>query len=199
MFPYPYVYALAVHNPFKAALKARQLAIVLADKQHGGRNEMCKQVKRDSWDWHDIDFVSGKDQETPYILREIASQATEAGRHSDAKELLAEAKKEYLSVQDMAAASSSRTHSLFQEITACLESFCNFTAGAPSLKGLFHESPPIIFDHVSYFGLMQEAAYERLQWEISRSSGGDGPIMGDICAGPIEAMGSPSSPSSSRL
>lgn len=174
VFPYPYVYALAVHNPFKAALKARQLAIVLADKQRGGRNEMCKQVKQDSWEWHDIDFVSGNDQETPYILREIASQAAEAGRHSDAQELLAEAEERYLSVQDMASASSSRTHSLFQEITACLESFCDFTAGAPSLKGLFHESPPIIFDHVSYFGLMQEAAYERLQWEISRSSGGAG-------------------------
>lgn len=48
----------------------------------------------------------------------------------------------------------------------------------------------MLFDHISYFGLMQEAVFERLQWEALRAAGGDGPILGDLGGDPVYALGS---------
>jgi hypothetical protein len=60
---------------------------------------------------------------------------------------------------------------------------------APLLKDLFQQSVPVLVDHVSYFGLMQEAVYERLYWEVLHAKGGEGPIIGDIGGDPISAIG----------
>lgn len=189
-FPYPYVYAVAIQNPFAATLKARQLEIVLTDPDRGGVVEMRKHVKEPLWTWHDIDFASQETRETPDILREIADQMEEAGKHKEARRLRAQAEQDYLSVQDMASASRSRSDALFNEIKSRLELFCSFTMGAPSLKGLLEQGIPVLMDHVSYFGLMQEAVYDRLHWEVLHAKGGDGPIIGDLGGDPVNAIGS---------
>jgi hypothetical protein len=190
-FPYPYTYAVAVHNPFIGALKSRQLEIVRVDQHKGGPVEMRKQVKEPLWPWHDLDFKSMEDRTTPDILLEIANQAEQAGNDNEALKRRQEAEEPYLSLQDMASASRSRTTGLFEEIKARLELFCSFTVGAPSLKGFLEQTVPVLIDHVSYFGLMQEAVYQRLQWEVLAAEEGDGPIIGDLGGDPVHAIGSP--------
>jgi hypothetical protein len=191
-FPYPYLYAVAIQNPITASLKARQLEVVLADTDHGGVAEMRRQVKKGIWDWLDLDFSSMKTRETPDILKEIADQLEASGMVQEAREMRLQAEEGYISVQEMAQASRSRSHALFEEIKSRLELFCSFTMGAPSLKGLFQQGVPVVIDHVSYFGLMQEAVYERLYWEILHATRGDGPIIGDVGRGPVDAIASPS-------
>jgi hypothetical protein len=189
-FPYPYTFTLAIHDPFRAALKRRQLEIVLKS-ENGGPIAMCKQTKHRLWAWHDLDFRTMKDRE-PQVLEEMAQRAAEAGNHGKAERLLMQAKEDYPSVQDMTGASGNRTSPLFDEIKTRLDFFCDFEFGHPSLKGLLEDGLPPLIDHVSYFGLMQEAVLERLQWEVSHTTEGDGPIIGDIGGDSIFALGAPS-------
>jgi hypothetical protein len=37
---------------------------------------------------------------------------------------------------------------------------------------------------------MQEAAYERLHWEVTNAKDGDGPVIGDLGGDPLYAIGS---------
>jgi len=189
VFPYPYVYALAVHNPFRAALKRRQLQIVLDDRDVGGRTEMRKQVKEPLWFGHDIDFRTMKDRD-PEILDAMSQQAAEAGRKTEAKRLSKLASEDYLSVEEMADLSRNRIGRLFDEVKERLDMFCSFESSHPLFKLFFEQSVPVLIDHVSYFGLMQEAVLERLQWEASKADRGDGPILGAIGGDPVYALGS---------
>ena len=168
LFPYPYVYVLAVHNPFRAALKQRHLQIVLDDTDIGGVIAMRKQVKEQLWYGQDIDFRTMKDR-NPEILDAMAQQAFEAGKKREAKRLSKLATENYLSVQEMADTSRNRTGRLFQEIKERLDLFCRFESSHPIFKLFFQQSVPVLIDHVSYFGLMQEAVLERLQWEASKA------------------------------
>ena len=190
-FMYPYVYALTIHNPYKAALKRRQLEIVRDHRERGGVKVMRKKVKDPLFSWHDIDFRTMDDRDSPEVCRHIAQNAAEKGDRKTAKEYLAKAKEAYLSVGEMAMSAGNRAHQVISEITARLRLFCDFDLGAPSLKGLLEEKIPVLFDEVSYFGMMQEAAYERLHWEVGHAEGGDGPIIGDYGGDPLYAIGSP--------
>ncbi len=191
-FPYPYVYAVAIQNPVSAALKARQLAIVRDDHERGGPLEMRKHVKEDVWDWLDLDFASMEERETPDVLHQIADYLDGSNRALEAREMRKRADQKFLSVQEMAHASRNRSNVFLDEIKTHLNLFCSFTMGAPSLKHFLTQSVPVVIDHVSYFGLMQEAVFERLYWEMLHANGGDGPVIGDVGGGPLSVIGSPS-------
>ena len=190
-FPDPYVFAIAIQNPFSAALKARQLKIVRDDKDHGGLAKMRREVKEPIWDLFDIDFSTMMDRESPTVLLAAADQQEGQGNHELASQLRAEAQEEYHSVQEMADASRSRDFAFMEEVRANLRPFCSFRMSTPSLKGLFSQGIPVLLDHVSYFGLMQEVVYERLYWEVLNAEGEDGPVTGDIKGGPMGAIESP--------
>jgi hypothetical protein len=190
-FPYPYIYAISVHNPYLAALKFRQLEITRDNIEHGGTIAMRKQVKKPLWWWQDIDFRTMSDRQTPRLLQLIAESAAERGEESAAEKFRATGQEEYLSLKEMAISSGSRTRTLFDEIQARIALFCDFEVGTPSLLGLLTETIPVIFDHASTFGLFQEALFERLQWEIMNSNGGDGPVIGDYGGDPVRLIQSP--------
>ena len=80
VFPDPYVFAIAIQNPFSAALKATQLKIVRDDKNHGGLAKMRRVVKEPIWDLLDIDFLTMKDRESPAVLLAAADQQKEQGK-----------------------------------------------------------------------------------------------------------------------
>lgn len=69
---------------------------------------------------------------------------------------------------------------MFEEVKARLDLFCDFEVGNESLKGLLEQEVPVLMNHVAYFGLMQQAVYERLQWEVKRAKDGDGPVLGSV-------------------
>jgi hypothetical protein len=131
-------------------------------------------------------------RETPDILREIADQAEEAGRRAEACKLRTEAEKGYYSVRYMADISRSRTRALHEEIRSRLGLFCRFEMGTPSLKGLLEQGVWLPMYHVSCFGLMQEAVYERLHWETLNANRPGGPTIRNIASDPVSAVGNPS-------
>ena len=187
-FPYPYVYAISVHNPLRAALKRRQLEIVRDHPERGGVIAMRKQTKGPLFSWHDIDFRTMKDRETSDVYEQMAQNAAEAGDEKKAKEFQAIADEDYLSLREMAGSSGNRTRTLFREIKSRLKLFFEFDVGTPHLKGLLNESIPVLFECASTFGLFQEALCERLQWEVANADKGDGPVIGDYGGDPLYAI-----------
>lgn len=165
-FPFPYVYAISVHNPFSAARLAAQLKLVCSDKDSGGEIEMRKHVKDNLWDWHDIDFMTMESVAEPSFTREIADDIEAEGRFEEAQTLRADASKDYLSIRNLAESSLERTTELFEEIRAHLSLFCKFEVRMPILKTIRDGGGvPITLKHISYFGLLQDVVYERVLWE----------------------------------
>lgn len=82
IFPYPYTLALATHNPFRAALKRRQLEIVKRSANNG-TNAMRRHVKDELWSWHDLDFRTMRDRH-PSVLEAMAAEADGRGHHAKA-------------------------------------------------------------------------------------------------------------------
>lgn len=193
-FPYPYIIVLAVHNPLLGTLKRRQLEIIRDsdDAVHGGLINMRKAVKDHVLDWHDIDFRTMQDRDADYVFESMARQAEEQGRIAEAEEYRKRGSEAYVSMKEMARASGNRTGALFADIIQRLEQFCDFEVGSPNFKRLFTTELPVLADYVSYFGLMQEAVYERLLWEASHATSlGDGPVMGGIGCDSLYAITSP--------
>lgn len=165
-FPYPHVVALVVHNPFLAALKRRQLELIAEP------SERRRAVKLALDELHDLDFKTMEDREVrwppePYV-----------GRGGE------------ISVRDLAAGSANRVGVLHEELRARIAMFCEFESHGCSLDGLLRQDIPVLWEHVSYFGLLQEAVCERLRWEVSHASDGDGPVIGDYGGDAVAALGS---------
>lgn len=198
-FPYPYVFHIAASNPFRAALKERELRIILDD---AGVNpdkkkrliQMRKNVGGGLWEWLDIDLHTGRTVEAGAI-EEMAKQAEEAGNIEEAVRLRKELEG-YESVRGIAAASGNRTERLFKEVRSRLEFFVpRFELGCPSSVSLLHDRDFLrgnTIHHVGYFGLMSEAVYERLAYEFRNARGGDGPVIGDLGGDPLRLASEPS-------
>ncbi len=165
-FQCPHVIAVVVHNPFLAALKRRQLELI-ADP-----SERRRAVKLALDELHDLDFKTMEDREVPWLPEPFVRRRDE------------------VSVRDLAAGSENRVGVLYEELRARIAMFCDSESHSHSLEGFLHQEIPILWDHVSYFGLMQEDVCERLRWEVSRASDGDGPVIGDFGGDAVAALGS---------
>lgn len=198
-FPLPYVFHIAASNPFRAALKERELRIILDDAEVNPDErkrliEMRKNVGSGLWDWFDIDLQTGKTVETTGT-EEMANRAEEAGKLEEAARLRKELEG-FESVRDIAMASGNRTERLFKEIRSRIELFVpRFALGSPSSVALLHDGRFLLentIQHVGYFGLMSEAVYERLAYEFRNARGGDGPVIGDLGGDPLRLASEPS-------
>jgi hypothetical protein len=167
VFPYPYCFLIATHNPFRGYLKRRQLEIVLKEAP-GGLTDMRKCVKERLWYGYDVDLCTWQDH-----WDDANDQVDEEAPETD-----------IVSIREIAAASGNRTGRLFREIKRRFDLLKNgYEINTPNLHAMFHRHPlafpPI--NIVGYFGVMQEAVYERLLYEFSLADiYGDGPVMGDL-------------------
>lgn len=196
--PYPYVFHVAASNPFRAALKERQLHTILQDDRiPAGRArsiQMRKDVGGGLWGWLDIDLQSGKTVEAGTI-RELAERAEDEGKPEKVKKLLAELEG-FESVSEIASASGNRINRLFKEIRSRLELFLpRFEIGSPSSASWLYD-PTFLREyairHCGYFGLMGEAVYERLAYEFRKAKGGQGSVIADLGGDPIRLVSDPS-------
>jgi len=163
--PYPYQFAICTHNPFKGALKRRQLEIILESE---GQAAMRKQVRKRLWSGHDIDFRTLEDMWPGFV------------------------KENYPSLNHLIECSCSRTGPLWEEINERLrETNIDFELSLPDTIRYFEGDPSItpLFERIGYFGLFQEAIYERMLYEYHhKTEFGDGPVIGDLCGDPLSRI-----------
>lgn len=174
--PYPYGVVIAAHNPFRGALKQRQLMTVRATPDHGDIG-MRKFVKKRLWDGFDIDLKTHAD-----AWRDLPgggpddpeSEATPADPEIEPAR----------SLEQLALASENRHRALIAELRSRLTLMADIELSAPSLKGLMDDGGFHLqnaFDQIETFGLFQEAFEDRVLWECSHATQhGDGPVMGGI-------------------
>ncbi len=193
-FPYPYSFLIAAHNPIRGTLKRSQLEAILTNEENGGLHKMRCEVKKRIWSCWDIDLLdweNGVDEET---TKQTVEQLKENGLNNEADEEYAKLTKR-VSVADIAAASGNRMTHLFKELKTRVDVMGEYEIGYPNLHSIVHCNNPLYFppiDYVGYFGLMEEAVYERLLYEYhNRTEVGDGPIIGDLGGDPIRRASSP--------
>ncbi|TET39241.1 MAG: hypothetical protein E3J72_00940 [Planctomycetota bacterium] len=169
ILPYPHSFVIGVQNPLLSALKSRQLQIVM---DHAGIIEMRKEIKKNLWCNHDIDFCSMKD---------IWLHETQQDNGNNKSQIEDE---RCVSIQEMSQASANRTSPLWDEIRFRLKSMgIDYEIGSPNIHALLTSlgvGTPLL-EHVGFFGLMQQAIYERLHYEFHHADEhGDGLIIGDM-------------------
>ncbi len=183
-FPYPYGVVIAAHNPFRGALKQRQLMTVRDEPSHGDIG-MRKFVKKRLWDGFDINLVTNAEAwqdlswDGPDVPDDVANDA----------ELEIDAAR---SLELLAFASQNRHRSLISELQIRLKLMVDSELSAPSLKGLMDDGGFHLqnaFEQIGTFGLFQEAFEDRVLWECSHATQhGDGPVMGGIGTDAFAAM-----------
>lgn len=174
-FPYPFGVVIAVHNPFRGALKQRQLMTVRDDPNHGVIG-MRKCVKHSLWDGFDIDLKTN--EEGWYDPFGGGPDSPEDEAIGVAPEI-----EPARSLEHLALASSNRHGALIGELQSRLKLMAGAELSAPSLKGLMEDGEFHLqnaFEQVGTFGLFQEAFEDRVLWECSHAKGGDGPVIGGI-------------------
>lgn len=174
-FPYPFGVVIGAHNPFRGALKQRQLMTVRAEPDHGDIG-MRKFVKKHLWDGFDIDLKTnaegwhgrfGSGQDHPDDDDYVVEPEIEPAR----------------SLEQLALASQNRHRALISELQSRLKLMGDSELSAPSLKGLMDDGGFHLqnaFEQLATFGLFQEAFEDRVLWECSHAKGGDGPVIGGI-------------------
>lgn len=175
-FPYPYGVVIAAHNPFRGALKQRQLMTVREDPGHGDIG-MRKFVKKRLWDGFDIDLKTHAE-----AWRDLSG-----GGPDDSEDDADHAEPEIepaRSLEQLALASDNRHRALIAELQSRLKLMVDSELSAPSLKGLMDDGGFHLqnaFEQIGTFGLFQEAFEDRVLWECSHTTRhGDGPVMGGI-------------------
>lgn len=177
--PFPYTFTIAVQNPFKSLLKRRQLAVVRDSGRPNSLLEMRREVKNNLWQHHDIDFRTGDD---------VWNNNQVDPNHSVVFGQVDTDYVESVSVAEIASAACNRTSELFQQLAERFKLLpSGYEVNTPHLWSLV-KGGPLCFprvESVGYFGLFQEALYERLMWEFhNRTEFGDGPVLGDLCGDP---------------
>jgi len=197
-YPEPYVFHIAATNPFRAALKERELTIIWKNSWIKDRQrrlvQMRKDVGRELWHGMDIDLLTGNDVEVT-ALEQMAERAEEEGNQAEAERLRKELE-DYESVQAIADANSNRLQTVFEELRSRLELFLrHYTLGGPSFACMLTD-PNFrrnnVVRSVGYFGIMGEAVYERLIYEFRNAEGGRGPVIGHLGGDPMRLVSDPS-------
>ncbi len=184
MLPYPHSFVVGVHNPMLGALKRRQLEIV---REHDGPVAMRKEVKKPLWPTHDIDFPTMEDF-WPKPMLPISMGVDSAGEPEQTVEFVSDGGSRF-SIRELASAAGNRIGVLWKEIKTRLDLMrIEYELGDPSIHALLTSGgigTPLL-KNVGFFGLIQEALYERLRYEYAHvSDDGDGPIMGDMGGDPL--------------
>lgn len=177
-FPYPFGVIIAVHNPFRGALKQRQLITVRSEKDSGVVG-MRKFVKKPLWDGFDIDLETNEDAWRQPLGVEPVDAEDEAGTSGQPSIDPSH------SLEQIALASQNRHRTLIAEVQNRFKLMTGRTEmSSPSLKGLMDDGDFHLqnaFEQVGTFGLFQEAFEDRVLWECSHTTKhGDGPVMGGL-------------------
>jgi len=196
-FPFPCQILIGATNPFRAALKRRQLEIVLDDDRIEEEERliaMRREIRDGLWIGQDMDLITGVDVETG-ALEAMAEIAEDAGRLREARRLRRQLDC-YESVVELASAASNRLGSLFHEVKSRLDLFApQRELGTPSIPGLLKGSDFRRYntiEHVGYFGLMGEAVYDRLEYEFRHAlQNGQGRIFGELGGDPLRRASMP--------
>ncbi len=176
-FPYPFGFLIGTYNPFKGYLKRKQLQIVRESKNI---IEMRKHVKKPLWSWHDVDFKTNKD-----LCNDLNSFPNNLNYEEN----------NIISVAELSSSSQNRISSLFHELRTRMNLFVkDYEISTPDIYSLLlHTNYHLLnsIEFVAYFGIMQEAVYERLRFEFHNSSeSGDGPVLGNLGGDPIRLSSS---------
>lgn len=175
--PYPFGFLVGTYNPFKGFLKRKQLQIV---RESTDIIEMRKHVKKPLWFGHDVDFKTGDDLWDDFnsFLDNINNE-----------------EKNTISTSELSSSSENRISPLYKELKSRLNLFVkDFEISSPDVHSLLYDKNFHLLnfvEFVAYFGIMQEAVYDRLRYEFHHSSeSGDGPILGDLGGDPLRLSSS---------
>ena len=183
-FPYPYGVVIAAHNPFRGALKQRQLMWV---REQPGYDiiGMRKFVKKRLWDGFDINLETNEE-----VWPDMSGGGpNDLDDEANGAEMKIDTAR---SLELLAFASQNRHRSLISELQSRLKLMVDSELSAPSLKGLMDDGQFHLlnaFEQIATFGLFQEAFEDRVLWECSHANQyGDGPVIGDIGTDAFAAM-----------
>ena len=176
---YPHQIVLVFHNPYRGALKRRQLELML---ESNGLEEMRCQVAEPVWTNHDMNFLTGEDLwEEPGAFANVIGESWRRQKDEQVPE------KEYVpSLTELASNGINRISRMYDETMSRVGANVEYDLHASNFGRLWRSPSlftlPMVSD-VHYFGLFEEAIECRMQWEhaFARQSGEfTGPVFGEI-------------------